>query len=164
MLDEEDQDKVSFITSSGTYCYRVMPFGLKNAGATYQRLVDKMFRNLIGRNMEIYVDDMLVKSTKAQSHRADLKETFEILQKYNIKLNPAKCAFGVRAGKFLWYVVIERGVEVRKGAELSWNDESANAFEKLKEVLASLPLIAKIERGEKLYVYLSIGEQSSARS
>lgn len=112
MLDEEDQDKVSFITSSGTYCYRVMPFGLKNAGATYQRLVDKMFRNLIGRNMEIYVDDMLVKSTKAQSHRADLKETFEILQKYNIKLNPAKCAFGVRAGKFLWYVVTERGVEV----------------------------------------------------
>ncbi|XP_012837505.1 PREDICTED: uncharacterized protein LOC105958047 [Erythranthe guttata] len=71
-----DQPKVSFITSTGTYCYTVMPFGLKNAGATYQRLVDKMFKDQLGRNMEIYVDDMLVKSQKASNHLEDLKETF----------------------------------------------------------------------------------------
>lgn len=119
LLDREDQDKVSFITSSGTYCYRVMPFGLKNAGATYQRPVDKMFHGQIGSNLEIYVDDTLVKSTKAQARRR--VPFFKIL---------------------------------RQGTEFSWDKESAKAFEKLKNVLASLPLLAKPEKGERLYVYL----------
>lgn len=111
-LDPADQSNVAFVTSTGAYCYQVMPLGLKNAGATYQRLVDKMFHPQLGRNIEFYVDDMLVKSEKDKSHIKGFEETFETLRKYGIKLNPKKCAFGVRAGKFLGYMVTERGVEV----------------------------------------------------
>ena len=75
-MAEEDQEKTTFITSQGLYCYKVMPFGLKNAGTTYQRLVNKMFSKWIERNMEVYVDDMLVKSKEELTHLDDLKETF----------------------------------------------------------------------------------------
>ncbi|KAL0433973.1 UNVERIFIED_CONTAM: putative enzymatic polyprotein [Sesamum latifolium] len=112
MLAPEDRKKVSFITSSGTFCYAAMPFGLKNAGATYQRLVDRIFRPQIGRNVEVYVDDMLVKSKKAEDHIADLEETFAVLRKYRLKLNPAKCAFEVQGGRFLGFMVTQRGIEV----------------------------------------------------
>jgi hypothetical protein len=88
-----------------------MPFGLKNAGATYQRLVNKMFQAHIRRNMEVYVDDMLVKSTESVSHAHDLHEAFETLKQYKMKLNPAKCAFEVSSGKFLGYMVLSRGIE-----------------------------------------------------
>ncbi|KAL0448219.1 UNVERIFIED_CONTAM: hypothetical protein Slati_1949800 [Sesamum latifolium] len=80
MLAPEHGKKVSFITSGGTFCYVAMPFGLKNAGATY-RLVDKIFHPQIGRNVEVYVDDMLVKSKKAEEHVKDLEETFSVLRK-----------------------------------------------------------------------------------
>ncbi|KAL0447966.1 UNVERIFIED_CONTAM: hypothetical protein Slati_1924500 [Sesamum latifolium] len=103
MLAPEDRKKVSFITSEGTFCYVAMPFGLKNAGATYQRLVDKIFRPQIGRNIKVYVDDMLIKSKKTEEHVKDLEETFSVLRKYKLKLNPAKCAFGVQGGRFLGY-------------------------------------------------------------
>ena len=79
-MAEEDQEKTAFITSQGLYCYKVMPLELKNAGATYQRLVNKMFRKQIGRNMEVYVDDMLVKSKEKLAHLDDLKETFATLR------------------------------------------------------------------------------------
>ena len=75
-MDEVDQEKTAFITSQGLYCYKAMSFGLKNVGATYQRLVNKMFNKQIGRNMEVYVDDMLVKSKKELAHLDDLRETF----------------------------------------------------------------------------------------
>ncbi|KAL0451934.1 UNVERIFIED_CONTAM: hypothetical protein Slati_1171500 [Sesamum latifolium] len=94
MLALEDHKRVSFITSDGTFCYVAMPFRLKNAGATYQRLVDKIFRPQLGRNMEVYVDDMLVKSKEAHHHVEDLEETFAVLRKYRVKLNPEKCTFG----------------------------------------------------------------------
>ena len=102
---EEDQEKTAFITSQGLYCYNVMPFRLKNAGATYQRLVNKMFSNQIGRNMEMYIDDMLVKSKEELTHLNDLRETFATLRQYQMKLNPSKCAFGVTSGKFLGFMV-----------------------------------------------------------
>ncbi|KAL0395270.1 UNVERIFIED_CONTAM: hypothetical protein Slati_4493200 [Sesamum latifolium] len=111
MLAPEDRKRVSFITSAGTFCYMAMPFGLKNAGATYQRLVDKIFRHQIGRNMEVYVDDMLVKSKKAPDHIKDLEETFFVLRKYKLKLNPGKCAFKVQGGRFLGFMVTQRGIE-----------------------------------------------------
>ena len=98
-MDPVDQETTSFITGQGTYCYRVMPFRLKNAGATYQRLVNRMFQKQIGTIMEVYIDDMLVKSTIAELHIAHLSEAFHILREYNMKLNPAKCAFGVSAEK-----------------------------------------------------------------
>ena len=110
-MDPDDQEKTSFVMGQGTYCYRVMPFGLKNVGATYQRLVKKMFQKQIGASMEVYIDDMLVKSTTAELHIAHLSEAFHILREYNMKLNPAKCAFGVSAGKFLGFIVNNRGIE-----------------------------------------------------
>ena len=88
-----------------------MPFGLKNAGATYQRLVNKMFSKQIGRNMEVYVDDMLIKSKKELVHLDDLKETFATLKQYQMRLNPSKCIFGVASGKFLGFMVSQRGIE-----------------------------------------------------
>ena len=111
-MDPGDQEKTSFVTAQGTYCYRVMPIGLKNAGATYQRLVNRMFQKQIGTTMEVYIDDMLVKSTTAELHIAHLSEAFQILRNYNMKLNPAKCAFGVSAEKFLGFIVNHRGIEV----------------------------------------------------
>ena len=88
-----------------------MPFGLKNAGATYQRLVNRMFHRQIGASMEVYIDDMLVKSTTAKLHITHLSEAFQILRGYNMKLNPSKCAFGVLAEKFLGFIVNNRGIE-----------------------------------------------------
>ena len=82
-----------------------MPFGLKNARATYQRLVNQMFSKQIGRNMEVYVDDMLVKSRKVELHLDDLKETFNTLRKYQMRLNPPKCVFRVSSSKFLGFMV-----------------------------------------------------------
>ena len=79
-MAEEDQEKTAFITSQGLYCYRVLPFGLKNSRATYQRLVNQMFSKQIGRNVEVYVDDMLVKSKEEEDHLVDLKETFNTLR------------------------------------------------------------------------------------
>ena len=110
-MAEEDQENTSFITSQGLYCYKVMPFGLKNAGATYQRLVNRMFSKQIGRNMEVYVDDMLVKSREELPHLDDLKETFTTLKQYQMKLNPTKCVFCVASGKFLSFIVSQRGIE-----------------------------------------------------
>ena len=110
-MDPDDQEKTSFVTIQGTYCYRVMPFGLKNAGATYQRLVNRMFQKQIGTTMEVYINDMLVKSTIAELHIVHLSDAFQILREYNMKLNPSKCAFGVSAGKFLGFIVKNRGIE-----------------------------------------------------
>ena len=110
-MAEEDLEKTAFITSQELYCYKVMPFGLKNVRATYQRLVNKMFSKQIGRNMEVYMDDMLVKSKEELVHLDDLKETFATLKQYQMRLNPSKCVFGVVSGKFLEFMVSQRGIE-----------------------------------------------------
>ncbi|XP_072062012.1 uncharacterized protein [Arachis hypogaea] len=91
LMHEADQDKTAFIIENGNFCYKVMPFRLKNAGATYQRLMDRIFINQIGRNIEVYVDDMVAKSTHTANHINNLTEIFQ----YNMKLNPEKCALGV---------------------------------------------------------------------
>ena len=110
-MDPDDQEKTSFATAQGTYCYRVIPFGLKNVEATYQKLVNRMFQKQIGTTMEVYINDMLVKSTTAELHIAHLSEVFQILRNYNIKLNLAKCSFEVSTGKFLGFIVNHRGIE-----------------------------------------------------
>ena len=107
----EDQEKTSFITPFGAFCYTSMPFGLKNAGATYQRTVQNCLKEQIGRNVHAYVDDIVVKTEKADSLIKDLEETFANLRTYRMKLNPAKCTFGVPAGKLLGYIISERGIE-----------------------------------------------------
>ena len=88
-----------------------MPFRLKNASVTYQRLMNRIFTPQIGRNVQVYVDDMLVKSQREEDHLEDLRETFDTLRSYNMKLNQGKCAFGVTAGKFLGFMVLHRGIE-----------------------------------------------------
>ena len=104
-----DVEKTTFITSHGFFCYNVMLFGLKNVGATYQRLVTKMFRPLLGKTMEVYIDDMLAKSKERPDHTTYLQEAFELLRAYDMKLNPTKCAFRVSAGRFLGFMVTQRG-------------------------------------------------------
>ncbi|XP_020421233.1 uncharacterized protein LOC109949580 [Prunus persica] len=110
-MHPEDQAHTSFITDRGLYCYKVMPFGLKNAGATYQHLVNQLFAPLIGNTMEVYVDDMLVKSRTADQHIPNLSAMFTILKQYKMRLNPTKCAFGVASGKFLGFMISQRGIE-----------------------------------------------------
>ena len=89
----------------------MMPFGLKNAGVTYQRLVNHMFCSQIRQNVEVYVDDMLVKSQDEGKLLDDLQETFDTFRQYHMKLNPSKCAFGVSSGKFLGFMVSHRGIK-----------------------------------------------------
>ena len=110
-MDKQDEESTKFITNMGLFCYRVMPFSLKNAEATYQRLVNRIFKPLIGHTMEVYVDDMIMKSKNSTDHVRHLKETFDLLRKYRIKLNPEKCAFGISSGKFLGFLVSHQGIE-----------------------------------------------------
>ncbi|XP_058189286.1 uncharacterized protein LOC131306874 [Rhododendron vialii] len=143
-MHEGDQEKTSFITDRGLYCYKVMPFGLKNAGATYQRLVNRMFKQQIGPNVEVYVFDMLVQSAKAHNHVDDLEETFQVLKKYRMKLNSTKCAFGISLGKFLSFMVSQRGIEA--------NPEKIQAIlamrspRNIKEVQKLTGLVAALSR------------------
>nr|CAN82529.1 hypothetical protein VITISV_028061 [Vitis vinifera] len=111
-MSPDDEEKTAFITPHDLYCYKVMPFGLKNAGATYPRLMTKIFKPLIGHSVEVYIDDIVVKSKTREQHILHLQEVFHLLRKYGMKLNPSKCAFGVSAGKFLGFMVSQRGIEV----------------------------------------------------
>ncbi|XP_017419350.1 uncharacterized protein LOC108329586 [Vigna angularis] len=106
-----DQSKTAFITERANYCCEVMPFGLKNAGATYQRLMDKVFHHQIGRCMDVYVDDMVIRSHSMEQHWQDLEEVFSQIRRYSMRLNPSKCTFGVPAGKFLGFMLTRRGIE-----------------------------------------------------
>ncbi|XP_019159714.1 PREDICTED: uncharacterized protein LOC109156332 [Ipomoea nil] len=106
-----DEEKTAFLTPDGVYYYRVMPFGLKNAGATYTRMVARLFQHLLGKSMAAYVDDMLVKSQEEDKYAEDLADCFKVMMKYNLRLNPKKCAFAVQGGKFLGYMVTKRGIE-----------------------------------------------------
>ncbi|KAM1506182.1 hypothetical protein ACFXTO_002081 [Malus domestica] len=108
----EDDELTAFRTPKGIYCYKVIPFGLKNAGATYQRAMQKIFNDMLHKNVECYVDDVVVKTKKRSNHLKDLRVVFGRLRKYNLKMNPLKCAFGVTSGKFLGFIVKHRGIEV----------------------------------------------------
>ena len=110
-MDGADQEKTSFVINQGMFCYKVMPFDLKNAWATYQRLVNHMFRPQIRRNVKVYVDDMLVKSLDKEKHLDDLQETFDTLKRFSMKLNPSKCGFGVLLENFLKFMVSHRGIK-----------------------------------------------------
>ena len=106
-----DMNKIAFITDNANYFYKVMPFGLKNAGATYQRLMDKVFSHIMGKCVEVYIDDMVVKSPSHHQHAQDLSTVFSALRQYNLRLNPEKCVFSVDRGKFLGFMLTQRGIE-----------------------------------------------------
>jgi hypothetical protein len=97
-LKREDEEKTAFITPYGVFCYQVMPFGLKNAGATYQRMMQNCLGSQIGRNIQVYIDDVVITTRKEESLISDLQETFDNLNRYKLKLNPTKCSFGMLAG------------------------------------------------------------------
>ena len=107
-----DQEKTSFVTPIGNYHYKVMPFGLKNAGSTYQRMITRIFEPQLGKSIEVYIDDMVVKSKVVSEHMGDLEVIFDILRKHKLLLNASKCSFGVESSKFLGYMVTHRGIEV----------------------------------------------------
>jgi len=113
-MHPRNESKMTFMIELSSYCYKVMPFGLKNAGATYQRLMDRILTPMIGRNVQAYVDDMVVTSLERDQHVLDLEELFITIAKYDLKLNPEKCVFGVEVGKFLGFLLSERG-DISKG-------------------------------------------------
>ncbi|XP_042465862.1 uncharacterized protein LOC122048350 [Zingiber officinale] len=133
-LAVKDQENVSFITADGTFCYTIMPFGLRNAGATYQRMIDKIFREQAGRNVEVYVDDILIKSRSAANLIADVEETCDTL-------------LADKAAPFFKVL--------KKASKFQWDEECTRAFEELKKYLETLPSLFKPITGEPLWVYLS---------
>ncbi|GKV41017.1 hypothetical protein SLEP1_g48598 [Rubroshorea leprosula] len=204
----DDQEKTAFYAGDTIHCYVMMSFGLKNAGATYQKLVQIVFKLQIGRNIEVYVDDMIVTSVRAEDHIDDMSETFQNLCRAQMKLNPLKCTFAVESGKFLGYVVSKKGIEVnpekvlavqqmeppktvkdvqrltgrvaalhrfiarsaerclpffkalREPKHFQWTDECQQAFDELKQYLASAPLLSKPVEGESLYLYIGVTREA----
>jgi len=108
----EDMEKTTFVTLWGMFCYKVMSFGLKNAGATYQRAMVALFHDMMHREIEVYVDDIIAKSKTEEEHLVNLRKLFERLRKYQLRLSPAKCTFGVKSGKLLGFIVSQKGIEV----------------------------------------------------
>jgi len=185
-----------------------MPFGLKNAGATYQRLMDRVLAPMLGRNVQGYVDDMVVTSQQKERHVADLEELFTTIAKYRLKLNPEKCVFGVEADKFLGFLLTKGGIEanpekcaaiiamrspisvkevqqltgcmaalskfvlaggdkghpyfqcLKRNNRFVWTRECEEAFEKLKEYLASPPVLCKPEPGTLFHLYFTVTEKA----
>ena len=107
-----NQKKIAFVTPTRNYYYKVIPFGLKNVGSTYQRMMTRMFKSRLGKNIEVFIDDMVVKSKAVSEHVGDLEDIFEILRKHELRLNTSKCSFGVGSNKFLGYIVTHHGIEV----------------------------------------------------
>jgi len=111
MMHPKDECKTAFMKELSCYCYKVMLFGLKNAGATYQQLMDRVLTPMLGWNVQAYVYDMVVTSQQKEQHVADLEELFTTIAKYKLNLDPKKCVFGVEAGKFLGFLLTERGIK-----------------------------------------------------
>ncbi|GJY41407.1 reverse transcriptase domain-containing protein [Tanacetum coccineum] len=177
-MAESNEEKTAFHTSQGVYCYTKMPFGLKNADATYQRIVDKACDSRVGRNMEVYVDDLVIKSHIETKMLRDIDETFRTLRKINMKLNPKKCTFGAVEGMFLGYTITLEGIKpcsdktevvlqlpspwtikevqnVHQKSDFSRSLEANKHFMLLKQHLLDLPLLVAPKLKEELIIYLS---------
>ncbi|SPT20150.1 unnamed protein product [Triticum aestivum] len=148
-LNLADRLKTAFITPFGAFCYLTMTFGLRNAGATFQRCMQKCLLKQLGRNAHVYVDDVVVKTEKRGTLLEDLKETFENLRRFQIKLNPEKCVFGVPAGQLLGFLVSERGIEC--------NPVKIKAIERmeLKKMLVTPPVLAAPTPKEPMLLYIA---------
>ena len=111
-LAPNNQENTAFVISIENYHYKVIPFGLKNAGSTYQRMMIRMFKPQLGKSTEVYIDNMVVKSKVVSKHVGDLRNIFEILRKHKLCLNTSKCSFGMGSSKFLGYMVTHQAIEV----------------------------------------------------
>ncbi|GJT37771.1 reverse transcriptase domain-containing protein [Tanacetum coccineum] len=168
-MAKEDEEKTAFITSQGIFCYSKMPFGLKNAGSTYQRLVDKAFQRQIGRNLEVYVDDLVIKSHTEEEIIRDITETFKTLRQINMKLNPKKCTFGMQEGMFLgraeakWKISEFKQILVKistKKSDFQWTPEAEEAFKQMKKLIAELPTLTAPREHEELIIYLAATKEA----
>jgi hypothetical protein len=208
LMSSKDAEKTAFRTPIENFYYTVMPFGLKNAGATYQRTMTAMFHDMMHREIEDYVDDIVVKSKKRENHLAVLQKVFERCRLYKLKMNPLKCAFGVSTGKFLGLLVHQRGIDVdptrasaiatmkpltthkelksflgklsyirrfipgfaavtstfapllKKGVPFFWSLECQQAFEKVQDIMAKLPIVCAPIFGKPLQLYLASNNQA----
>ncbi|KAA0037265.1 uncharacterized protein E5676_scaffold702G00050 [Cucumis melo var. makuwa] len=162
-----DEEMTAFKTSKGIYCYKVMPFGLKNACATYQRAMQKVFGDMLHKYVECYIDDLVVKSKRRQNHLTDLKVVFDRLQKYQLRMmNPLKGAFGVTSGKFLGFIVHSNLAGrrqpfqklMRKGENFVWEEAYQNAFDSIKKYLLNPPVLGASISGKPLILYIAAQE------
>jgi hypothetical protein len=164
-MKESDQLVTSFITPFGTYCYTTMPFGLRNAGATYQRCMNHVFGEHIGRTVKAYVDNIVVKTRKASDLLSNLETTFKCLRAKGVKLNPEKCVFGVPRGMLLGFIVSERGIEANpeKIAAIT-NMGPIKDLKGVQRVMGCLAALSRIisrlgEKGLPLYHLLRKAER-----
>ncbi|KAI5334139.1 hypothetical protein L3X38_024272 [Prunus dulcis] len=171
MMYDDDKAKTSFIIKRGTYCYKVMPFGLKNAGATYQRLMNKIFKEQIGRTMEVYVDDMLVKAPKhgdhlknlVEGHPRQIKAILEIKSPSTVKEIQSLTGRAAALNRFL-----SKSTDkcrqffkaLKNGQKDKWDEECEVGFQSLKTYLTSPPLLLKPVPGEDLFVYLAVSNST----
>ena len=143
------------------YHYKIMLFGLKNAGSTYQRMITRMFEPQLGKNIEIYVDDMVVKSKMVTEHLGDLGDIFDVLRRHKLRLNASKCFFGVGSGKFLGYMVTHRGIEVNPDQIKAINDlkplRNAKEVQKLTGMIVALNrfISRSIDRCRPFYLLIN---------
>ncbi|GAU40689.1 hypothetical protein TSUD_88350 [Trifolium subterraneum] len=170
-MAEIDKNKTAFMTETGNYYYNVMPFGLKNAGATYQRMMNKVFHNEIGDMLEVYMDDMIVKSEEEIDHTLHLKRVFDQARKFNMRFNSEKCTFEVKAGKFLGTSMarfVAKSAQhtlplfklLRKETTFEWTEECEGALQHLKRALSEPPVLTRPVEGEKLYLYLAVASEA----
>lgn len=144
-MAEEDKKKTAFMTESGNYYYNVMPFALRNTGAIFLRMMNKVYdKELLGYILEVYMDDMIVKSQQEVDHASNLKRVFEQTWKYNMRLNPEKCTFGVQACKFLGFYLTERGIEANPNKCQTFMEiptpHSRKCIQTLNEMLIALSI------------------------
>nr|GEW93317.1 reverse transcriptase domain-containing protein [Tanacetum cinerariifolium] len=179
----KDEEKTAFITSKGIFCYTKMPFGLRNAGATYHRLMDKAFHKQIGKNLEVYVDDLVIKSHTEDEIIRDVEETFRTLREINMKLNPKKCTFGVKEGNVPMDVqklnkklaslnrFLAKSAEkslpffktlkkCTKKSDFHWTMKVEEAFKQMKQLIAELPMLTTPMEKEELFVYLAAEKET----
>ncbi|GKE22711.1 reverse transcriptase domain-containing protein [Tanacetum coccineum] len=188
-MTKKDEEKMAFHTEEGVFCYTKMPFGLKNAGVTYQRLVDSAFKEQIGVNLEGYVDDMVIKSMTEQDIIKDIEQTFSTLQRINMKLNPKKCSFGMEEGKFLGYIVTSEGIRTNpekakavmdmpspkthkqmqslntlkkctNKKDFRWTKAAEATFLEMKKLVSELPTLTTPKKGETLMMYLATANKA----
>ncbi|GAA0153684.1 hypothetical protein LIER_11860 [Lithospermum erythrorhizon] len=147
---EDDVKKITFVTECGIYCWKMMAFGLKNVGGTYQRMVNKLFSTEISWNMNIYVDDMLIKSREAEDHEANLKESFENLRRNKIRLNLDKCVFGVTSAKFLGNMIIQRVIEPNPDNIAAVHAMQSPKTQKAQRLTRRIAALTRFIRGSEL--------------
>ncbi|XP_022861476.1 uncharacterized protein LOC111381861 [Olea europaea var. sylvestris] len=184
-INPKDEELTSFCTLKGIYCYKVMPFGLKNAGTTYQRAMQKIFDDMLYKIVECYVDDLVVKTKRRGDHLQDLRDVFKRLQRHQLKMNSLKYAFSITSKKFLEprnvrelkslqgkFAYIQRFISnitgrchpfnklVKKDVSFEWDDACQNAFQSIKQYFSRPPVLTAPVLGKPLTLYITAQEYS----